>query len=237
MSKDIINPHTGKAAMPSMTAVKKDHDPEEATRELNRLQQVFMQLGNACWTELNPDADKPKVIDLDEEKVIDHYSTKWKEQADILNRSGFPHKVEPLQLETYIREQLRARNLQAAAQRPMHLVQDLFEYKLWEYRDLPIGKLCLNSHVAVAITEQGLVTLWLRGANETIQEWAEDWATEDAYQYRMPQVQQANYTIAELTMLLGAARVKNPHRLPQGLLVARKPYTSSTWFDRLIGRA
>lgn len=233
----IINPHTLRVAEPAPTAVKKDHDPEETNRETSRLQQIAVQVSTECWAALNPDQDKPAVLELDQEKIIAHFDGIYRKQAEIMNRSGFAHKVNPDLVGNHIREQLRARDLQAAAQKPMHQVKDLTEYKLWHFRDLPMGALHLNSHVAVAVAPEGVVTVWLRGPHETIHEWAEDWATADAYTYRTPQVQAGNYTIAELTMLLSAARVKHMHRVPDQLFVPRAPYTRGNWFTRWLQRA
>lgn len=234
MSNGLYRPD-GTETIPAATAAKKAHDPTELDKETKRLNSLYQQWARAAVAELSRKDDEGRLVQPDHEAVIAHYSTFWREQAAILNRSGFPHKVPEDRLEQDLREWVAERERQELVQKPLHTVHrtvDMEAFRLWRLANHPHnGALYTNTHVAVAVDPGGLVIVWLRSPAMKLEEWAQYWANGD--DWLLPVVQLPGYSLAQLNALVAAAGITSVSRIPLALITAtaapRQP-----WYKRLF---
>jgi|GEM_PF-5704654 hypothetical protein len=227
----------GRKAVPAATDVKKAHDSKELAQEAQRVNGLFKQWAQAAVTDLNRKDDAGKLVDLDTDKVIDHYATFFEKEADILNSSGFPHQVDRGRLRRELKGYVQEMELGVLAKKPLREVVEsgsMEHFKLYESGVLPMGRLWLNSHMAVAIDPYGLTTVWLRGANEPLEDWAEAWAVTGQPHWIPPVAVGIDYTLVELQGFLVAKRETAVTRIPDALMKPRKVEQASFW-SKLFG--
>lgn len=200
----ILNIH-GKPADRPETDVKKAHDPEELAREKVRMQNLFTQIYKDFLRDLNPAVnDQPSPVRPNRPALREHYGNRWKEQAEALNKSSFPHKVDPDEMFRAIDMQYSQIDQQADAQRPLHEVEDMAQYDLPRVMELPAGNLHMNTCVALVVNPAGFVRVYVRHVGESDKDWLRGWKNG---RERAPLVETTNYTLGELFTLLRSIRI------------------------------
>jgi hypothetical protein len=226
---------TGNALAPAPTEAKKAHDPDELKREQQRLNGLLHQWFSEYVRDVRtPEGMAPVVLSA-RDAVRALYDAKWREQARIMNASGFPHQVEAFAKTV---EQWEAQErADQEANTPMHQLTDA---QLRKYELYPVGpttkagglQLYANSAAAVEVYATGRVLVWVRPANLRIEEWAQDVHELTTGNLWPPLVDADNYPLGLLLRLYEVLRVPSVAEIPPHLVVAPPKKEQSNWWSK-----
>jgi hypothetical protein len=212
----------GNALAPAPTETKKAHDAAEHNREQQRLNGLLNQWVGEFVRDMNtPDGLAP-VVQPDRDAVFALYDGKWREQAALMNRSGFPHVVDEEAFAKVV-DQMEAKfKHDAACATPLHKLENLAKYELYTWKSENGCTLLLNSHVGVMVYSTGRVQVWVRPSTDTIEDWADTWVRWAANEGLYPALVDAdNYTLGELLDLYRVLRLQSVAEIPWHLLEER----------------
>lgn len=231
---ELVRPD-GSAVAPAATEVKKAHDPAELQRERARLDAFLDVVMKEALGALANNPNKPVTVQADEESVVAQADKRWREQADALNASGFPHRVDPDLVKKLLGEVLGEQRRQADLQRPIYQVtNELQRFELYLLKDLGDARLYLNTASAVLVYATGRTLVWVRPVGTEVADWAAIWAAGEL-DHLPPVVESDGYTLEELHSLWRALRVSTVTAVPTELLTvdAPKPGEPKSWLKKL----
>lgn len=213
MTMKILTPQ-GDEAPHVPTEAKRAHDPEEVKKHQRNLMLLFNELMQGFVQEMMPKEGRPRVIELDFDKVRDHYSQRWSEQARVLNASGFPHQVDEQAIAKEIDKLWAQQEHERLMTTPLELVPDLGKHELLPVCMIKTGMLHLSDVCAVSVHPGGLCRVWVRKPHETLEQWVRGWNEPT----REPDVECVQYTLNELHGLLTACRIARIATLSEELM-------------------
>lgn len=228
---------TGNALPPAPTEAKKAHDPDELKREQQRLNGLLHQWFSEYVRDVRtPEGMAPVVLSA-RDAVRALYDMKWREQARIMNASGFPHEVDAEAFAKTVEQWEAQERADQEANTPMHQLTDaqLRKYELYAVRvgeAVPGATLYANSAVAVEVYATGRVTVWVRPANVRIEDWAQDVYELVAGPSWPPLVDADNYPLGLLLRLYEVLRVPSVAEIPPHLVVAPPKKEQSNWWSK-----
>lgn len=214
----------GEALAPGATETKKAHETEEMRREQTRLNGLLQQWFQEYARDVRTPQGEAPVLLQDRAAVRATYTAKWKEQARIMNDSGFPHTVDAEALDKVIDQWEAQERAEQEQGTPLHeLSADVL--KRYELYKVPVAtpqdgvNLYANSAVAVEVYSTGRVLVWTRVPNDSMERWAQQVRMlAEAYSGEAPVVDADNYPLGLLLQLYQVLRVASVAEIPGHLL-------------------
>jgi len=196
----------GKPVDTIATEAKKAHDSKEFKATADRMANLFEQLFRGWMEDMTPDPSKPPVVRPDAKAVRALWGERWVEQVRVVKNSSTPCVVNEDDLYNAIDAHMARAEEQARSSMPLGQVRDLEPMGFRLVGRVPEGELWINQSCALAISEEGIVHFWLRGAHEPGAEWTQGWMPAPV---RLPLRCSAEISIKTVNAVLGAMGVAN----------------------------
>lgn len=202
---ELLKPDGNPAELIS-TDTKKAHDSKEFKATADRMANLFEQLLRGWMEDMLQDPTKPPVVRPDVQAVRSLWGNRWAEQVRILKNSSMPCAVNEDDLFNAIDAHMGRAEEQTRSGMPLGQVRDLTPMGFRLVGRVPEGELWINQNCALAISEEGMVHLWLRGAHEPGADWTQGWMPAPI---RLPLRSSADISMKTVNAVLGAMGVAN----------------------------
>lgn len=210
----------GTPAGPIQSDAKLEHDSETLTRERARMDNLLKSLWQDFVRDMQHDPQKPLLVKPDFDAIRRHYGERYAEAARVVNASSLPLEVDENALYNIIDSNRELNQREADMNTPLHAVLDLTKYELKLVGQTSLGALYINNAMALAVSESGMVHLWLRHEQESMDQWCQGWLPPQ----RNAVLMAVDYKMQEVHTLLAGLRVAHMATLTElQMHEARKP--------------